>query len=124
LFIINVKYSVIHRFKGRKITKKKEKLETTEKPKRSKAKRIAGVIITAIVGAFYIIGYHPATRQPHIELSNASGEITDSKIKVTATLQNSDNTDGIATTRHKTYCSDTTFETQRKEVLVPTPWNT
>ena len=92
-------------------------METTEKPKRSKAKYIA------IVGAFYIIGYHPATRQPHIELLNASGEITDSKIKVTARLQNSDNTPGIAATRHKTQCSSTTFETQRKEVLVPTPWN-
>ena len=73
--------------------KNKEKFETTEKPKRSKAKHIA------IVDAFYIIGYHPATRQPHIELLNASGEITDSKIKVTATLQNSGDTDGIATTR-------------------------
>jgi hypothetical protein len=116
LFIINVKYSVIHRFKGRKRTKKgnKEKFETTEKPKRSKAKYIAGVIIVAIVGRFCIIGYHLATRQPHIELLNASGELTDSKIKTTATLQNSGAANGIATIRHKTYCSGTTFETQRK----------
>ena len=79
-----------HSFKGRKRTKpKKEKSEITEKPKRSKAKCIASVIITAIVDAFCIIGYHLATRQPHIELLDASGEITDSKIKVTATLQNS-----------------------------------
>ena len=98
-------------------------METTEKPKRSKAKHIAGVIIVAIVGVFCIIGYHLATPQPYIELLNASGEITDSKIKVTATLQNSD-ADGIATIRHKTYYSDTTFETQRKEVLIPAPWNT
>jgi len=64
-------------------------LETTEKPKRSKAKHITGVIIIAIVDAFCIIGYNLATRQPHIELLNASREITDSKTKVTATLQNS-----------------------------------
>jgi len=116
----------MHSFKGGKRTKKgnKEKFETTEKPKRSKAKYIAGVIIVAIVGRFCIIGYHLATRQPHIELLNASGQITDSKIKVTATLQNSDDADEIAAIRHKTYCSSTTFETQRKEVLIPTPWNT
>lgn len=66
---------------GRKSTKGKEKFETTERPKRSKAKHVAGVITTAIVGAFYIIGYHPATRQPHIELLNASGEMIDPKLK-------------------------------------------
>jgi len=89
-------------------------LETTEKPKRSKVKYIAGVNITAIVGAFCIISYHLATRQPHIELLNASGQITDSKIEVTATLQNSGDADGIASIRYKTYCSGTTFEIQKR----------
>jgi len=96
-------------------------LETTEKPKRSKAKHIAGVIIVAIVGVFCIIGYHLATPQPYIELLNASGEITDSKIKVTATLQNSGDAGGITAIRHKTYCNGTILETQRKEVLIPAP---
>lgn len=96
-------------------------MEITEKPKRSKAKYIAGFIIVAIVGAFCIIGYHLATRQPHIELLDVSGEITYSKIKVTATLQNSGDADGITAIRHKTYCNGTAFETQRKEVLIPAP---
>jgi hypothetical protein len=101
LFVNYVKIISYAQLLGQKENKKreKEKSETTEKPKRSKVKYIAGVIIIAIVGAFCIIGYHLATRQPPIELLNASEEITDSKIKITATLQNSGDVDGIAATK-------------------------
>jgi len=91
--------------------REKEKFETTEKPKRSKAKYIAGVIITAIVGAFCIISYHLTTRQPHIELLDGVKRLQNPKTKVTATLQNCGDAGGIASIRYKTYCSRTTFET-------------